>query len=113
MSIQELSTALGLKINFNQAIFNSSDVVWPKFSFKKLIPLNEQILKFLENSGNIGKTRSQVCKAVNAPRTTVYDTIQRMVHKNIIEVDYRHFKGKRGRPQTLFYLKGQQQGNRR
>lgn len=87
-------------------------VVLPVFGPGEL-SLEEKISLFLHESGNVGKTRTQICKEVKTPRTTVYDALNRMMIQQKVEIDYRHVKGKRGRPKTLFFLKGVEQGNRR
>lgn len=100
---------------FNAHPFMASETEFAGFSdvFPKTLTLEEQVLKFLMNTGNNGKTRSQIVNYSQVARTTVYDAIVRLIHKNRIEIDYRLVKGKRGRPQTLFYATNIPQGNRR
>ena len=76
--------------------------------------LDKEIALFLFNSRNVGKTRDQICKNLNAARSSVYDSLNRMVLMDIIEQDHKILnKANKGRPSTLFFLKNTKQGNRR
>ena len=80
--------------------------------FKK--QLDKEIATFLYKSRNIGKTRDQICKEVNFARSSVFDSLNRMILMDLIEQDHKIInKIKKGRPSTLFYLKYVKQGNKR
>lgn len=76
----------------------------------KLKLLENEIANFLILTGNEGKTRKELVLYLNVPRTTVYDSLNRMNRKGLIEIDHKLSKKGKGRPQTLFYLKGFNQG---
>ena len=102
---------------FNANPFLASETGFAGFTdlhiFPNTMSLEEKILTYLIGTGNNGKTRSQIVNRVAIARTTVYDALIRLTHKNNIEIDHRHSKGKRGRPQTLFFATNVSQGNRR
>ena len=77
------------------------------------LQVEKEIVKFLILTGNIGKTRNDLVVYLNYPRTTIYDSLNRMSRKGLIEMEHKlSIKGK-GRPQTIFFLKGILQGNSR
>ena len=87
-----------------------------KKSLKKRLyslQIEKEIVNYLILSGNLGKTRSELVNQLKYPRTTIYDSLNRMDRQGLIEVDHRLSKKGKGRPQTIFYLKGLLQGNSR
>jgi predicted transcriptional regulator len=84
-------------------------------TFKREI--DRQIYEFLAKSGNTGKSREQISKEINVPRSSAYDSLYRMILSDLIEIDYKNGKKNKtktiGRPVTLYYIKGTSQGRKR
>jgi len=102
------------KINHTSNNFWSQNFLGENSSFSKKLKkqklLEREIVNYLILSGNDGKTRKELVLHLNTPRTTVYDSLNRMNRNGLIEIDYKLSKKGKGRPQTLFYLKGFNQG---
>ncbi len=76
-------------------------------------PSDRSIYEFLSKN-NSGKTREQICKELQLPRSSVYDALNRLYLSNFIEFDFKiKSKSKKGRPSTIYFLKNVTQGNKR
>lgn len=75
--------------------------------------LDNQIANYLKKTGNKGKTRKEICEFVKAPRSSVYDSINRMSISGWVESDFKANKSNVGRPNTIYFLKFTKQGSRR
>ncbi|OLS25928.1 MAG: hypothetical protein HeimC3_12020 [Candidatus Heimdallarchaeota archaeon LC_3] len=75
------------------------------------LQIEKEIINYLILSGNVGKTRNELVSQLKYPRTTIYDSLSRMDRQGLIELDHKLSKKGKGRPQTIFYLKGLLQGN--
>jgi uncharacterized membrane protein len=111
------STNTNTKINYNSnnfwsENFSEENILLEKKANKRYL-LEREIVNYLILNGNDGKTRKELVMHLDIPRTTVYDSLNRMNRKGLIEVDYKLSKKGKGRPQTLFYLKGFNQGTNR
>jgi len=71
------------------------------------------IYQFLLRTGNVGKTREQICAELELPRSSVYDAINRMNLAKLVEIDYKKPRSKKGRPLTVYYLVNFTQGRNR
>ena len=73
-----------------------------------------QIFEYLRSHGNTGKTRDQICKELQLPRSSVFDALTRLQISKIVEIDFKiKSKSKKGRPSTIYYLKNIPQGKNR
>ena len=71
------------------------------------------IFEFLAKN-NTGKTREQISKELDLPRSSIFDSLNRLHLMNWIEIDFKiKSKSKKGRPSTLYFLKTITQGNKR
>ncbi|MHA2103743.1 MAG: helix-turn-helix domain-containing protein [Candidatus Hodarchaeales archaeon] len=108
------STNTNTKVNYDSNNFWSQNYleenVFQEKKANKRYLLERDIVNFLILTGNVGKTRKELVLHLDIPRTTVYDSLNRMDRNGLIEVDYKLSKKGKGRPQTLFYLKGFNQG---
>lgn len=75
------------------------------------LQIEKELINYLIFSGNVGKTRNELVNQLKYPRTTIYDSLNRMDRQGFIEVEHKLSKKGKGRPQTIFYLKGFLQGN--
>lgn len=89
--------------------FLRKDGASQKKSSKKT-QLERNIINYFILTGNCGKTRNELVSHLNIPRTTIYDSLNRMKRKNLIEIDYKLSRKGKGRPETIFFLKGYIQG---
>ena len=64
-----------------------------------LTPIQNNLLKILENSGPI--TRKDLVNQLNTPRTTIYDNLIKLHKRKLVEKFTRN-NGKRGRPLVLW-----------
>jgi len=64
-------------------------------------PLQHQLVAKLREHGPM--TRSQLTKAVDEPRTTVYDNLMRLIEYGYV-VKKPHYRNTRGRPKVYYYL---------
>lgn len=71
------------------------------------------IFEFLSKN-NTGKTREQICKELGLPRSSVFDSLNRLNLTNLIEMEFKiKSKSRKGRPSTIYYLKTVSQGGNR
>lgn len=71
------------------------------------------IFEFLSKN-NTGKTREQICNELGLPRSSVFDSLNRLNLTNLIETDFKiKSKSRKGRPSTIYYLKTISQGGNR
>jgi predicted ArsR family transcriptional regulator len=107
------STNIGSKPNefWNQNFFREK--IPTERRSKKQAQLEKDIVNFLVLTGNCGKTRNEIVTYLNIPRTTIYDSLNRMNRKDKIEIDYKLSRKGKGRPETIFFLKGFKQGTHR
>ena len=84
---------------------------WEQLKFKHIT--DKQIYQFLIQTGNIGKTRDQICTELQIPRSSVYDAVNRLNLAKLVEIDFKKPKSKKGRPLTVYYLKNLRQGGNR
>ncbi len=76
--------------------------------------IDKQIYKFLVKCGNTGKTREQICKELNLPRSSVFDALTRLNIIKLIETDFKiKSKSRKGRPSTIYFVKHIPQGKNR
>ncbi|MHA1982914.1 MAG: helix-turn-helix domain-containing protein [Candidatus Hodarchaeales archaeon] len=108
------STNTNTKMNYSSDRFGSQKIyrenIFLEKKPSKRYLLEREIVNYLILTGNIGKTRKELVLHLDTPRTTVYDSLNRMDRNGLIEIDYKLSKKGKGRPQTLFYLKGFNQG---
>ena len=105
MSITE-SPAKGISIDATNSVPLNTF-----FQYFVTKPLDTDILNFLLNSKNDGKTRSQICDAVEAAWSSVFDALKRLSLQGIIEIDFK--KNQKGRPSTVYFLTSIKQGKYR
>ncbi|MHA1502851.1 MAG: winged helix-turn-helix transcriptional regulator [Candidatus Heimdallarchaeota archaeon] len=71
---------------------------WTKV--RKVIDIHEFLLEILKLTGGI--TRDQLVKLTNIPRTTLYDTLKRLIEDGQVTTMLLHDGKYRGRPKTVF-----------
>jgi predicted transcriptional regulator len=95
--------------NYQDPVTSFRDKIKKDDFFKEKIfkkDLDRDIACFLYRTKNSGRTRDQICEAINAARSSVYDSLARMILMDIIEIDHKILnKTKKGRPSTIYYLK--------
>ena len=64
------------------------------------ITMEEFLLEILERTG--GSTRDKLVQATRIPRTTLYDTLAKLISQGKVTTKYLRKKKKRGRPKTIF-----------
>jgi len=71
---------------------------WTKV--RKVIDIHEFLMDILKLTGGI--TREQLVKLTNIPRTTLYDTLKRLIDDGKVTTMFLHDGKHRGRPKTVF-----------
>ena len=66
----------------------------------KTVSMDEFLLEILERTGGI--TRDKLVLATRIPRTTLYDTLAKLISQGKVTRKYLRNKKKRGRPKTIF-----------
>ena len=69
-------------------------------SFRKSYLYGEFLMDILKLTGGI--TREQLVKLTNIPRTTLYDTLKRLIDDGKVTTMFLHDGKYRGRPKTVF-----------
>lgn len=64
------------------------------------VSMEEFLLEILERTGGI--TRDKLVQATRIPRTTLYDTLAKLISQGKVTRKYLRNKKKRGRPKTIF-----------
>ena len=67
-----------------------------------LTTLEEEIFDLLTDFGEL--TRTELSEKLKRPRTTVYDALNKLMFRGVVEKKPVHKPGKIGRPYVVFYL---------
>ncbi len=73
---------------------------WSKV--RKVIDIHEFLMDILNLTGGI--TREQLVKLTNIPRTTLFDTLKRLIDDGKVTTMFLHDGKYRGRPKTVFLV---------
>jgi len=71
---------------------------WTKV--RQVIDIHDFLMDILKLTGGI--TREQLVKLTNIPRTTLYDTLKRLIDDGKVTTMFLHDGKYRGRPKTVF-----------
>jgi hypothetical protein len=72
---------------------------------EEIIFLSDLLIDLLTTFDNL--TRDKIVEHTNIPRTTIYDTLMKLVIDDKVAVEYLRNKNKRGRPFTIFKIPSQ------
>ncbi|MEJ2248185.1 MAG: MarR family winged helix-turn-helix transcriptional regulator [Candidatus Lokiarchaeota archaeon] len=74
-----------------------------------LTPLQFKLLRFLRKNGKC--VRSKLQKYLNYPRTTIYDNLEKLEKRNLVERFHYSDCSYRGRPKTYWKITQKGLGN--
>ncbi|MHA1185866.1 MAG: hypothetical protein ACTSXA_03190 [Candidatus Heimdallarchaeota archaeon] len=72
---------------------------------EEVIFLSDLLIHLLTTFDNL--TRDKIVEYTNISRTTIYDTLMKLVIEDKVTVEYLSNKNKRGRPFTIFKITSQ------